>query len=214
MKSLYFIFSASFLLGIAPVFAQPTPTPIEFLFGNNRIQGQIISRKSFGEGPVGLFSLTNLAGDYGNTDASNNEVISNLHLTFQLTKHIRLAGGASFHSVKGFVPQAGLQFQISQKQLLLVVNPTVEFNHQIALGSIAILEYRPTLKKGLDLYTRLQALYVQNLSLHAHERSFVLSRLGLSFKQFTPGIGFNLDYYGPTKRFKQNTGVFLRYTFF
>lgn len=169
--------------------------------------------KSIGKGPLGLFSLSTFAGDYSNKDKSENEVVSNIHLTLQLAKGIRLAGGAGFHFLNGFVPQVGFQFQHVGKHTLLVANPTLESADHTSLGSIAIFEYRPQLKEHLQLYLRLQALYIQNLSDRAHERSFLLARIGPTFDQFTTGLGVNFDYYGPLKKYKQNTGIFFRYQF-
>lgn len=186
---------------------------MELLFGNHRIQGQVTNVRSFGKSRFGLFNLNILAGDYANKDKSENEVVSNLQLTAELVKGVRLAGGAGFHYAVGFVPQLGFQFQKISPTLMLALNPTFEFTSHVSLATIGIAEYRPVVSDKRSLYFRAQSLLIRNLSDNLHERSFVLLRAGVTWGSFTPGIGFNRDFYGADAHFKDNAGFFLRYQF-
>ncbi|MDX1908699.1 MAG: hypothetical protein SF053_16805 [Bacteroidia bacterium] len=191
--------------------AQVKPTPVEFLFGNKRIQGQTIVTKTFPQSRFGLFSLTTLAGDYTNKDKTNNEVVSNVQLNYDVFKGLKVVSGASFNSSKGFSPIVGLQYQYAKK-VLFIINPTFDLNTQISFKTFVLIEYAPK-KDKVTIYTRLQGMYVQNLATDTHERSFIVGRLGLFYKGFAVGVGFNQDYYGTLKAAKTNAGLFLHYKF-
>lgn len=193
--------------------AQVKPTPVEFLFGNNRIQGQTILIKNFGKSTkFGIFSLATVAGDYKNVNKSENELFSNIQLNYDINKGIKITSGATFSSAKGFTPIAGLEYVFNNKNITLVVNPTLDLVKNPALANFALIEYAPKNEK-LNLYARLQGLYVQNISKDFHERSSFVVRAGFSYKGFASGLGLNQDYYGPLKISKQNLGIFLSYKF-
>lgn len=188
------------------------PTPVEFLFGNNRIQGQTIIIKNFAKSKFGIFSLSTLAGDYKNIDKSNNELFSNVQLNYDLYKGLKITTGATFSSTKGFSPIAGLEYFYMNKLLSIVINPTINLTKSSSLGSYAHIEYSPKNAK-LNPYARLQSLYVQSLAGHGHERSATVIRLGVVYQGFATGIGINHDFYGPEKISKPNVGLFLQYKF-
>lgn len=63
------------------------------------------------------------------------------------------------------------------------------------------------------MYFRLQGLYNYNSRESHHERSYFDVRIGPSFKQFAFGAGANFDWYAAIKLYKENYGIFLRYSF-
>lgn len=193
--------------------AQVKPTPVEFLFGNNRIQGQTIIIKNFPNSKFGIFSLSTVAGDYKNIDKSNNELFSNIQLNYDLYKGIKLTTGATFSSAKGFAPIAGLEYVFVNKKIAIVANPTINLTKKSSFATYAHIEYAPKTDK-IDFYGRLQGLYILGLSDNAHERSSAVIRLGILYKNFATGLGINQDYYGASKVSKPNIGVFLHYKFF
>jgi hypothetical protein len=188
------------------------PTPVEFLFGHNRLQGQTIIIKNFPNSKFGIFSLSTLAGDYTNENKTNNELFSNAQLNYDVFKGIRVTAGGTFSSAKGFAPIAGLEYVYNNKKMTLVVNPTIDLKKQPNWANYAHLEYAPKNEK-LNLYARLQGLYIHNISAATHERSAVVVRLGLSYQGFATGLGWNQDYYGAIKNVKSNVGLFLHYKF-
>lgn len=191
--------------------AQVKPTPVEFLLGNKRIQGQSIISKSFPNSKFGIFSLTTLAGDYKNENKTNNEVVTNVQLNYDIYKGIKIASGASFNSMKGFSPTIGLQYQYN-KTIMFIINPTFDLNAQVSFKTFALLEYASKKEKA-SLYVRLQGMYISNLATGAHERSFIQGRLGVFYNGFATGLGINQDYYGAAKIEKTNIGLFLHYEF-
>ncbi len=188
------------------------PTPIEFLLGHKRIQGQNIIIKSIANSKFGIFSLTTLAGDYQNKDKSNNELFSNFQLHYDFFKGLKVTSGATFSSASGFKPIAGMEYFFANKNFTFVINPTINLTKSTSLANFAQLEYSPKNTK-LNAYARLQGLYVQSLAGHGHERSAAVVRLGITYQGFATGLGINKDYYGPNKITKPNTGLFLLYKF-
>lgn len=208
MKRILFLLFISFSLQ-----AQVKPTPVEFLLGNNRIQGQTIIIKNFANNSkFGIFSLATLAGDYKNVDKTNNELFSNIQLNYDIYKGLKITSGATFSSAKGFAPIAGLEYVYNDKKFTVVVNPTINLTKASSIANYAHIEYAPKNDK-LNAYARLQGLYVQSLSENTHERSSLVMRAGISYKGFATGLGFNQDYYGATKIAKPNFGIFLHYKF-
>lgn len=188
------------------------PTPIEFLFGNNRIQGQTTIIKNFPNSKFGFFSLSTVAGDYKNEDKTNNELFSNFQLNYDFFKGLKLTSGATFSSAKGFAPIAGLEYVYADKNITMVINPTINLTKSSSLANYAHIEYAPKNEK-LNLYARLQGLYILGLAETTHERSSLVARFGISYKGFATGLGFNQDLYGTSKVQKTNIGIFLHYKF-
>ncbi len=196
-----------------PASASPVkPTPVEFLFGHNRIQGQTIIIKNFAKSKFGIFSLSTVAGDYKNVNKSNNELFSNIQFHYDFYKGLKVTSGATFSSAKGFAPIAGLEYVYTNPKITLVINPTVNLTKNSSFASYAHIEYAPKNDK-LNFYTRLQGLYVQSLADNTHERSSTVIRIGITYKGFATGLGFNQDYYGSVKVKKPNFGIFLHYKF-
>lgn len=216
MQRILFLLFITITTGLAqekPISQIPIkPTPVEFLFGNNRIQGQTIIIKNFANSKFGIFSLSTLAGDYKNVDKSNNEVFSNVQFHYDFYKGLKITSGATFSSVKGFAPIAGLEYVYTNPKLTLVINPTVNLTKESSFANYAHIEYAPKNDK-LNFYGRLQGLFVQNLLDNTHERSSAVLRIGINYKGFATGLGFNQDYYGPAKVEKPNFGIFLHYKF-
>jgi hypothetical protein len=215
MKKLVLLVFISFQsLAQEPAAAPPPikPTPVEFLFGHKRIQGQTIIIKNFSKSKFGIFSLSTLAGDYRNLDKSNNELFSNVQLNYDIYKGLKITSGATFSSAKGFAPIAGLEYVFVNKNFTVVINPTINLTKESSLANFAQFEFAPKTTK-LSPYARFQGLYVQGFEGNKHERSSVILRLGITKRGFATGLGFNQDYYGPTKISKSNFGAFFQYKF-
>jgi hypothetical protein len=211
-KLVFFVFISLKSLSQEPSPAPIKPTPVEFIFGHKRIQGQTIIIKNFSKSKFGIFSLTTLAGDYKNVDKTNNELFSNIQLNYDVYKGLKVTSGATFSSAKGFAPIAGLEYVFVNKNFTVVINPTINLTKESALANFAQVEFAPKTTK-LSPYVRFQGLYVQSFEENKHERSSVVLRLGISKKGFSTGLGFNQDFYGPTKISKSNFGVFFQYKF-
>ncbi len=187
------------------------PIPVETLIGHKKVYGFSLINKKFSDSTrFGFFSLTSFNGDYKNIE---NELVSSNQLTFSLNKYFKLAAGSSFNGLLDFFPSAGLQFTYFKPGLLLVLNPGFEFNHSVASNTFGIVEWKPNLNQKIKLYTRIQGLYIHNLTNPEHQRSFLHFRLGLSHKTWAYGLGLNADFYGSNLYTVNNFGAFARFEF-
>lgn len=199
--------------------AAPTPPPaipIEFLPGSDRFYYQaIISRDiPLTNGKLRFISITNYATEYKNENAKDNDFTSVNILSYKLGKHIGVGPSAANVAGLGWIPSLGFQFGWRKPSWSLIFNPAISINKNTNTNNVLVAEYFPEISKDHHwrLYTRLQALYIHDLKNDAHSRSQYFGRLGVSYKQFTFGAAANIDYYGATKREKQNFGPFLRAT--
>jgi hypothetical protein len=186
------------------------PIPTEVMFGNNRANLLLILNRPIDtKGRFHFFNVTVGAADYQNTP-SETEIVLNNSLTYALGNNFHAAAGAQWHFKLGFVPTIGLQYLKARPDFLLVIFPTFNMLPNKNLETVGILEIKPALGKNTRLYTRLQAMYNQDMTLESHARSAYSVRAGISVKQFTVGLGSNLDYYGPMKFDKTNHGLFVQ----
>jgi hypothetical protein len=189
------------------------PIPVELVIGHNRFGLQFVMNKKFS--PSSRFSFLNVnifTSDYNNS-RDNLDLVAISQVGYDLYKGFGPTVGLSVNSVAGLSPTAGLQYVFVNKEILLVLTPTVEFSESNNIQGLFIGEYRPPLSDKVDLFSRLQALYNYDTNNDFHQRSYIQLRLGVGIQKYQFGPAVNLDYYGPEKIFKGNYGAFLRVNF-
>ena len=161
---------------------------------------------------VAFDSLSNeieYAADYKN-NPGNNEFQNTSLIYHHLFKGISINSGASFTSIEGLENFVGLQYMYQRKTLSIIYMPSYYFSRSQKISNFALLEYKPSFKKNWSVYSRLQLHYNHDLDNGNHFRSYVYSRLGLTYKYFSFGLAYNYDSYGANKNVKNNYGVFLK----
>ncbi len=186
------------------------PTPVEVMFGDNRANLLIILSKPIDEKKkFSFFNVTVGSADYQNNPAETDMVINNA-LLYNLGKNLFASAGMQWNYKVGLVPSLGLQYFKASPDYLVVVYPSYNLLPNTGFETVALAEIKPKLSEKTRLYTRIQGLYVQDLAHGVHAKSAVSLRAGLSFGKYTFGLGTNVDYYGPVKFEKLNSGVFLQ----
>lgn len=92
--------------------------------------------------------------------------------------------------------------------------PRVDVSRNANIEGLGIIEYKPALSDKWRLYTRLQGTYVHAMTADLHTRSYIRSRVGFTYKEFTFGAAANLEYYSPLKHNQSNIGGFLQVALF
>ncbi|MFL5787246.1 MAG: hypothetical protein ACJ748_04275 [Flavisolibacter sp.] len=213
---IFFLFAASSLIAQQDTRTHSNiivPVPVEGLGGNNRFVLSTLVKKPFT--PTSRFSLlsvTNAASSYKN-DLQDFDFINVTQVSYNLYKGFGVTAGISLNNVSGFSPTAGIQYVYTRRTILLVIAPDISLTNSHNVEGVFVSEYRPELKRNISLYTHLQAFYNYEMKDKSHQRSYINTRLGLSFGLFTFGAGANFDWYGPLKIYKGNYGPFLRYSF-
>lgn len=201
---------ASFTLFSQQVSPPPAPIPVEVMFGNNRMNFQLILNKPMdAKGKFSFFNVTNGAVDYHNKNEETEIVVVN-SVNYDLGNNFKASAGAQWHFKLGLVPIAGFQYFKANPTWLLLVSPNICFLPTTNMEVVSLVEFKPVLSPKSRLYTRAQVLYNQVIDGGIHARSGYTFRAGISRQKFTYGIGMNFDYYGPFKSEKLNTGAFVR----
>ena len=187
----------------------PTPPiPVELMLGNKRANLLMIMNRPIDKNrKFTFFNVTVGAADYQNSLAETDMVINNAVL-YKLGGHFNASMGLQWNYKVGLVPSIGIQYSKAGPDYLIVIFPSYNLLPNPGLETVAITEIKPKLSEKTRLYTRMQGLFVRDIKNGIHARSGFSMRAGVSVGKCSFGIGTNLDYYGPVKIEKINTGVF------
>lgn len=187
------------------------PIPIEVLVGHRAIQFQaIVSRPLSASSPKwSYFGLTTYSSEYTNR-ADRNEFVALSFLNYGLSKHWKLAAGGSINHKTGFFPSMGVNFTWANPTWLVVAFPRADLTGDHNLEMFGLTEFKPQVKLNWRLYNRVQWMYLHNPTEGHHARSFLQLRSGLQYKNFQVGAGYTADWYGPSREFLGNAGLFGR----
>ncbi|MDQ1166456.1 hypothetical protein [Flavobacterium sp. SORGH_AS_0622] len=208
---------AALLISSTSIFAQvendtekPNSNPpisIETMAGSRGVMYQLIINKKFQSIPLGFFSVTNAAATW--EKEMTPDIMTQAHLTYTLFKGLDISSGMQYTPVYGFRSVAGLIYSYVSPQMLIIVNPKVDLADDLAAESLALIEYRPKINDKLNFYSRLQGMYGFIPKSGIHNRSYIMLRAGIGYKEFAFGAASNIDWYGPIKHNENNFGVFV-----
>lgn len=184
------------------------------VFGSNRgLAFQMIIDKKFKSMPrLGVFSVTSLVGEWGNDKI--NDYMTQSSLTYQIVKGLKLATGFHVTPVKGMRPIAGLIYSMANPTWLFVANSRIDFSKDTNVEGMALVEYKPKINDKWRFYSRIQGLYEYSTIINMQTRSYLMARAGLSYWEFSFGLGSNIDYYGPEKHNENSFGGFVSFLLF
>lgn len=190
-----------------PHLVKNPPINVESFFSDRGVGYQmIVNKKLQGIPLLGFFGVTNLVGEWN--QQAVRDYMTQGNLTYEIVKGLNLLGGFHVTNVSGFRPTVGLMYTFKSPELLVVVNPRIDVSSDAVVEGFSLIEYRPRMNDHWHFYTRLQGLYGHTTSLDFHARSYIVARLGVSYKTITFGVGTNLDRYGPMKQAINSYGVF------
>jgi hypothetical protein len=215
------IFTNILLLSAAILMAQDSlinknsiiPVQIEALVGNNRFVLSAAVIKPFTvQSKFTILSVSQTANNYNN-NLADFDLVNLTQVSYNVFRGFGPILGINTNNVSGFYPDAGLQYVLSRPTISFIISPDIGLTVGHYIEGIAILEYKPHIKKKFSLYTRVTGFYSYDIDNRTHGRSFFVARLGISYDRFTFGAGVNLDWYGPMKILKQNYGPHVMYLF-
>lgn len=187
-----------------------SPVPAEILIGNNRLFYQIIINKKITKNnKLGYFSTSSFAADYNN-EISKNEYLTTALLYCNIFKSLSVNSGATLNTIEGLKPFVGLQYTYTKKNIMFFYLPAYYYLSSQKISNFAFIEYKPGINNHWAGYSKLQVNYIYDIGKNYHFRSYIYSRLGLTYSNLTFGAGANLDWYGETKKLKENYGLFLK----
>lgn len=192
------------------------PIPIEVFANKEAISFQLIVSKHFSpDSRFGFFNVNQFTGKYAASEQTQNELTSLAFVTFDIWRGFSLNAGAFIDNYAGFSPSAGIQYLYANRNFLAIALPRFDLTRNYNFEAFGLLEYRPMLTKDWGLYSRVQAMYNQNIKQDFQERSYVNIRAGLAYHNYQFGLGYNYDFYGGTYKSNLSSyGVFLRVELF
>ncbi|WP_291784290.1 hypothetical protein [Cecembia sp.] len=189
------------------------PTPVEVMAGHERLFFQMVVKKKFTpDSKFGFLSVATFSTGYNN-ELSALELVIPVLINYNFYKDFSIVAGTTINNIVGFAPLAGIQHSFANKEWVAVSIASLFLNSSKSIELFGIYEYKPKINSKLDLYSRLQYLYVQNTAERFHARSYLQLRAGLKKGALNFGLGGNLDQYGPERIFKPNYGVFVGWAF-
>ena len=195
--------------------APAPPLPMELMFGNERLDYQLVMKRNFT--PTSKFSVLAIAvfsENYGKGKKLGDSVVIPFQVNYALGKSgLSLAAGAEANSVAGFGTTLGLSHSKASKEILAITVLSYQLTSAQNLKIFGLYEYKPALNEKWSVYSRLQLTYNQGMAAGFHNRSFVYLRAGLKKGPLGFGLGANFDAYGPSKVARENYGVFTRWEF-
>lgn len=195
-----------------PAAVQNPPVNVEVMPGNRGVSFQLTLDKKLKSAPkIGFFGVTDFNSDWGNDQLSDMMVIGKA--TVDLFKGVKF--GAGFQSTPGGIrPSAALIYTYANPEWLVIAMPRVDVSKNANIEGFGIVEYKPAINEKWRFYSRLQGTYVHAVSADLHTRSYLRARAGVTVKEFTFGVGANMEYYGPLKHNENNIGGFLQVALF
>lgn len=194
----------------------PTPNPpvnMEVMFGTRGANYQLIINKKFKSVPkLGFFSVTNGTASWKKEMLP--DIMTQAHITYSLIKGFDISGGMQYSPVYGYRPVASLIYTYASPDFLMILFPKVDLQKDLASEVMALFEYKPKLNPTLKMYNRVQGLYGFVPESGIHNRSYIVLRSGVSYKEFTFGAGANFDWYSPMKHSEKSLGVFINILLF
>jgi len=218
-RSLKISFAAFSLFFATNLSAQETEAPfqnppvnVEVMPGTRGISFQTIIDKKIKSAPkLGFFSVTDFNSDWNQEQLSDLMVLGKV--TVDVFKNVRF--GAGFQSTPGGIrPSAAIIYTYANPQWLVIAMPRVDLSKNATFETLGIVEYKPEINENWRFYSRLQGTYVLAVSADLHARSYLRARAGVTHKEFTFGLGANMEYYGPLKHNENNFGAFLQVALF
>lgn len=193
--------------------AHKVPTPVEFLMGHERVFFQMVVKKKFTpESRFGFLSVSTFSASYSNK-ADDLDLAIPVLLNYNIYRDFGIVAGTTINNKVGISPLAGIQHSFANSKWVAVSIASFFLNSSKNLELFGIYEYKPQLNSNINLYTRLQYMYIHGFAQNLHARSFMQLRAGLKITSLNFGIGANLDQYGASKVFKPNYGLFLGWSF-
>src|SRR5690625_22894 len=199
----------AFLLCFYLGFSQENPpVNVEFSIGNKGTNTEIFINKKLESFPrLGAFSATNLITNWG--EGRPLDIMHEAAITYQIFSGLDVATGYNYTDLNGVIGSAYLMYTHLGKKHLFVVVPRLDLKKRPDYELFSFIELTPKLNDEWRWYSRFQGLYVMSSQKNVHQRSYLSARLGFSYREFSFGLAGDWDYFGPTKEYFNNYGIFV-----
>jgi len=200
-----------------PPTASPTPqiipVPVETLIGSRGIFLTSTVNKQISSIPnLGFFSVYSLVKEWEANEID--DLMLQAHLTYKIYNGFSAVAGFHYTPASNFRPTVGFMYSYANPDWTIVLFPRIDLTDKPNTEIFGFVEFKPRINDKFRFYSKIQGMYVHNLSHETHEKSGYNLRAGLAYKEFAFGAGFNADSYSPAKINKTNLGLFASFALF
>lgn len=189
------------------------PVPVETLVGSRGVYLTSTVNKQISSLPnLGFFSVYSLVKEWETSEL--NDLMLQAHLTYKIYNGFSAVAGFHYTPATNFRPTAGVMYSNANPDWTIVLFPRIDLTDKPNTEIFGFVEYNPKINDKFRFYSKIQGMYVHNLSYETHQKSGFNLRAGLGYKEFVFGAGFNSDYYSPAKINETNLGLFASFTLF
>lgn len=191
------------------------PTPIELMFGHERLDFQLVFKRNFRpESKFSILAIAVFSENYAKMKRVGDSVVIPFQVNYALGKSgFSLAAGAEANSAAGFGTTLGMTHAFANRTWLAISVLSYQLSESQDLKLFGLYEFKPALNETWSIYSRVQFVYNYGLAETVHNRSFLYLRAGLKKGPLGFGLGANFDQYGSEKITRQNYGLFTRWEF-
>lgn len=196
-----------------PLSPKSIPIPVEILAGSRGLFLTSTVNKQISTIPkLGFFSVYSLVKEWETNEID--DLMLQAHLTYDFGSGFSALAGFHYTPATHFKPTAGFMYSYANPDWTIVIFPRIDLTDKPNTELFGFAEYKPRINDKFRFYSKIQAMYVYNLSSETHQKSGFNLRAGLAYKEFAFGAGFNSDYYGPAKINETNLGLFVSFALF
>lgn len=189
------------------------PIPIEVMTGNNWTMYQSILVKDFGKNKkFNFFNLVNyeVAHDKQKPDSY---IIQSL-FSYKINNFIAVGAGANFKAFGGFKPLLASQITHFNRNIGLVIQPSIELDKEGVSELFALFEWHPSSTKKWTPYASIQGAINLTTKNGVHDFSYANLRLGVQHGIFKFGPALNSRFVGNNFHSEWNVGGFVSISIF
>lgn len=194
-------------------FESDAPVPVEVMAGNEWAMFQTIVTKDFTKNNrVNFFNLINYEVDY-DPNVPQSYIIQSI-FSYNLNRFFALGAGANLKAFGGFKPLLAGRFSLFNRNIGLVVQPSIELHGEGVSEMFALFEWNPFNEGLVSPFLGLQGAAAFDTQGGEHDFSYFNARLGVQIAQFRFGPALNSRFIGADFHSEWNFGGFVSISIF
>lgn len=189
------------------------PIPVEVMVGNKWAMFQSIVTRDFAKNDrVNFFNLINYEVDY-DPNVPQTYIVQSI-FSYNFNRFFGLGAGANLKAFGGFKPIVAGRFNLFNRTVGVVVQPSVELHKDGVSEVFALFEWNPLNDRVVSPFFGVQGVVNVTTRTGKHDFSYVNARIGVQIGQFRIGPALNSRFIGPDGKAEMNVGGFVSISIF
>lgn len=184
------------------------PIPVEVMVGDKWSMFQTIIAKDFGSKKnFNFFNLINYEVEY-NGEENISYIVQSI-FSYKINHFLALGAGANLKAFGGFKPLIAAQFTHFNRNIGLVIQPSVELSNVGVSEIFGLFEWTPSPEKKWSPFLGIQGAINMTTNGWNHEFSYANFRAGVQHGIFKFGPAVNSRFIGKNLHSEWNVGGFV-----